>query len=230
MTEYVYFYQFIDDSDCSSLCCLLSELRPVEIVKPAKLLSPETEKVILRHTRNPLVNELLPLSEFWDAEKTICEVKAIYRLIGNKSCFPDLDEAIACASESLVKNVGVDCLPSVLSELVNAGEDGSYALSALGGTLFYLKQAFLDETLLRFAKFELLPCSGFGEITQKPYMALDAAAMENLEVFENGRNGDTSGYIRHPITFTVTILSFIIVLDLRFWFFFFVYAGHCMLN
>ncbi|KAL2556503.1 DNA mismatch repair protein [Forsythia ovata] len=51
--------------------------------------------------------------------------------------------------------LGVDCLPGILCELVNAGEDGSYALSVLGGTLFYLKQAFLDETLLGFANFEL---------------------------------------------------------------------------
>ncbi|KAL2556591.1 DNA mismatch repair protein MSH6 [Forsythia ovata] len=196
--------QFVDDSDCSSLCCLLSELRPVEIVKPAKLLSPETEKVLLRHTRNPLVNELLPFSEFWDAEKTIREVKAIYRLIGDKSCLSVLDEAITCAGDSLVENVGVDCLPAVLSELVNAGEDGSYALSALGGTLFYLKQAFLEETLLRFAKFELLPCSGFGEITQKPYMVLDAAAMENLEIFENGRNGNSSGTLYAQLNHCVT--------------------------
>lgn len=61
--------QFPDDLECSSLSCLLSESRPVELVKPAELLSPEAEKVLLRHTRNPLVNELVPLLEFWDAEK-----------------------------------------------------------------------------------------------------------------------------------------------------------------
>ncbi|KAM1449748.1 hypothetical protein ACFX15_007942 [Malus domestica] len=63
--------QFGDDLECSALSCLLSELRPVEIVKPAKLLSPETEKVQIRHTRSPLVNELVPLSEFWDVERTV---------------------------------------------------------------------------------------------------------------------------------------------------------------
>ena len=36
--------QFRDDSECSTLCCLLSELRPVEIIKLANLLSPETER------------------------------------------------------------------------------------------------------------------------------------------------------------------------------------------
>ena len=42
-------------------------------------------------------------------------------------------------------------LLDILSKLVNTGESGSLALSALEGTLFYLKQAFMDETLLRFA-------------------------------------------------------------------------------
>lgn len=174
------FYQFGDDSDCSFLSCLLSELRPVEIVKPAKLLSPETEKVLLRQTRSPLVNELIPLSEFWNDEKTVEEVKSIYNRTVDKSV-------------SNVEEDGSSCLPDVLSELVRAGENGSCALSALGGTLFYLKQAFLDETLLRFAKFELLPCSSLSDVISKPYMVLDAAAVENLEIFENSRNGDTLG-------------------------------------
>lgn len=175
------------------MCCLLSELRPVEIVKPTKQLSPETERVLLRHTRNPLVNELVPLLEFWEAEKTVHEVKSIYSRIVQESVSGSLNEAnLHCINSHMEEN-GLGYLPDVLSELVRAGENGSFALSAFGGTLFYLKQAFLDETLLRFAKFELLPCSGFGNIVSKPYMVLDAAALENLEIFENSRNGDSSG-------------------------------------
>ncbi|KAL0420115.1 UNVERIFIED_CONTAM: DNA mismatch repair protein MSH6 [Sesamum radiatum] len=142
------------------LMLLLAELRPVEIIKPAKLLCPETEKALFRHTRNPLVNELIPFSEFWNAEKTICEVTSIYQRIGDHACF--------------LLRMKPLCNPVIL----------------------HWKMAFLDETLLRFAKFELLPCSGLGEITQKPYMVLDAAALENLEIFENSRNGDSSGLLR----------------------------------
>ncbi|KAK2649644.1 hypothetical protein Ddye_017133 [Dipteronia dyeriana] len=184
-----------DDLDCSALCCLLAELRPVEIIKPANVLSPETERAIMRHTRNPLVNELVPLAEFWDAEKTVEEIKTIYK---NQP-----DKADSCA----VAEDGLSYLPDILSELVSAGENGSLALSALGGTLSYLKQAFLDETLLRFAKFELLPCSGFGDIAQKPYMVLDAAALENLEIFENNRNGDTSGTLYAQLNYCVTAVG-----------------------
>ncbi|PSS14723.1 DNA mismatch repair protein [Actinidia chinensis var. chinensis] len=202
-TSKVILGQFQDDSECSALCCLLSELRPVEIIKPAKLLSPETERVLLTHTRCPLVNELVPLSEFWDAEKTVSEVKAVYRRFHEQSIALSTNEANLLATGPSSKDT-FSSLPDVLLELVNAGNDGSYALSALGGTLFYLKQAFLDETLLRFAKFEPLPCAGFSNIGQKPYMILDASALENLEIFENSRNGDSSGTLYAQLDHCVT--------------------------
>ncbi|KAK8540982.1 hypothetical protein V6N13_061030 [Hibiscus sabdariffa] len=194
--------QFEDDFECSALCCLLAELRPVEIIKPTNLLSLETERAMLRHTRAPLVNELAPSAEFWDADKTVHEVKTIYKCIN--------DSAARC-----VNNVGTDaatsndydelgCLPAVLCSLLSAGANGSLALSALGGTLYYLKQAFLDVTLLRFAKFESLPSSGFSSIAQTPYMLLDAAALENLEIFENSRNGDSSGTLYAQLNHCVT--------------------------
>lgn len=165
----------------------------MEIIKPAKLLCPETEKALFRHTRNPLVNELTPFSEFWDAEKTVREVTSIYERFGENSCDSTASETSVHLKDSSVDSGSAKCVPAVLSSLVSAGEGGNQALSALGGTLFYLRQAFLDETLLRFAKFELLPCSSIGEIARKPYMVLDSAALENLEIFENSRNGDSSG-------------------------------------
>ncbi|KGN45011.1 DNA mismatch repair protein MSH6 [Cucumis sativus] len=203
-TSRVILGQFGDDSECSALCCLLSELRPVEIIKPAKLLSPETERVLLTHTRNPLVNELVPLLEFWDAEKTVQEVKRLFKGIANRSVSGSSSEASLLNDNAARENDGLSYMPDVLSELVTADENGSWALSALGGILFYLKQAFLDETLLRFAKFELLPCSGFSDVISKPYMVLDAAALENLEIFENSRNGDSSGTLYSQLNHCVT--------------------------
>ena len=180
-------WQFKDDFECSALCCILSEIRPAEIVKPTKVLSAETERVLLKHTRNPLVNELVPIVEFWDAEKTVDQLKRIYRHTNDVG----------------VEDNEVGCLPDVLLELVKTGDDSKSALSALGGALYYLKQAFLDESLLRFAQFELLPCSGFCDLASKPYMVLDAAALENLEIFENSRNGDSSGYVCHDYQYSL---------------------------
>ncbi|XP_047334362.1 DNA mismatch repair protein MSH6-like [Impatiens glandulifera] len=195
--------QFEDDAECSTLCCLLSELRPVEIIKPAKLLSHETERVLLRHSRNPLVNELVPTLEFWDAEKTLQEVKKIYRGTGIKLITSSLDEEKLHDVDSSSSD-GLSCLPDLLNTLVDAGDKGKHAISALGGALFYLKQAFLDETLVRFAKFELLPYSGLGSVSGRPYMVLDASAFENLEIFENSRNGDSSGTLYAQLNHCVT--------------------------
>lgn len=175
------------------MCCLLAELRPVEIIKPTNLLSFETERAILRHTRTPLVNELVPTAEFWDADKTVHEVKTIYKCINDQSAAGSVDVGTDAANSC--EDDALGCLPAILSSLLRAGVNGSLALSALGGTLYYLKQAFLDVTLLRFAKFEPLPSSSFSGIAQTPYMLLDAAALENLEIFENSRNGDSSGYV-----------------------------------
>ncbi|ESW35166.1 hypothetical protein PHAVU_001G212500 [Phaseolus vulgaris] len=187
-TSRVILGQFKDDLDCSALCSILSEIRPVEIVKPAKLLSAETERALLKHTRNPLVNELVPGVEFWDAGKTVDQLKQIY---GN-------------TNDASVEDNGLNCLPDVLQELVKSGDNSRSALSALGGALYYLKQAFLDERLLRFAQFELLPCSGFGDLASKHYMVLDVAALENLEIFENSRNGDSSGTLYAQLNQCVT--------------------------
>ncbi|KAD3068705.1 hypothetical protein R6Q59_017272 [Mikania micrantha] len=188
--------QFRDDSECSALSCLLSQFRPVEIIKPKKLLSPETERVLLRQTRNPVINELIPLEEFWDSEKTIQEIKKTYQHISNKSISSSSNEPMSSDSK--------DYLPEILSELMTERKIGSFALSALGGTLFYLKKAFLDESLLRFATFELLPCSGLADVTSKPYMILDATALENLEVFENSVNGDSKGTLYDQLNRCVT--------------------------
>ncbi|PQQ15074.1 DNA mismatch repair protein MSH6 [Prunus yedoensis var. nudiflora] len=203
-TSRVILGQFGDDLECSALSCLLSELRPVEIIKPVKLLGPETEKVLLRHTRSPLVNELVPLLEFWDAERTAQEIRRIYRCTVDQLVSGSPKTSNLHANDSHLEEDDLGCPPDVLSELMRTGENGIFALSALGGVLFYLKQAFLDETLLRFAKFELLPSSGFGDIVSKPYMVLDSAALENLEIFEDSRNGDSSGTIYAQLNHCVT--------------------------
>ncbi|KAL8149106.1 hypothetical protein AgCh_006203 [Apium graveolens] len=155
--------QFEDDTECSVLSCLLTELRPVEIIKPAKLLSPETEKVLQRHTRNPLVNDLVPLTQFWDAERTVCEVKGIYKHI---------DGSVSHATDPSGKDRDMNYLPEVLFELVTAGDKGIHALSALGGAIFYLRQAFLDETFLRTLYAQLNHCiTAFGKRLLKTWLA-----------------------------------------------------------
>ncbi|KAL5206458.1 hypothetical protein ABZP36_034667 [Zizania latifolia] len=179
--------QFQDDPERHGLCSILSEMRPAEIIKPAKMLSPETEKALKSNTRDPLINNLLPSLEFWDAEKTIHEI--------NKYYCPS-DTPAAGAQNDFVH------LPDLLSDLIGAG-DKTYALSALGGSLFYLRQALLDGKLLPCAEFEPLTCSGCINIIRK-HMILDAAALENLEILENARNGGLSGTLYAQLNHCVT--------------------------
>uniref|UniRef100_A0A803M7J7 DNA mismatch repair protein n=1 Tax=Chenopodium quinoa TaxID=63459 RepID=A0A803M7J7_CHEQI len=201
-TSQVIIGQIKDDLESSTLCSLLSELRPVEIIKPAKMLSPETERALTRYTRNPLINELLPNAEFWDAERTVREVQHFYSRI-NISPVPSQQKEATDATSSNIKDESC-WLPKLISELLSAGSDGSLALSALGGILYYLKQAFLDENLLRYAKFESLPCTDYCNVFKKPYMVLDAAALENLEIFENSKNGGSSGTLYSQLNYCVT--------------------------
>ncbi|CAA6654394.1 unnamed protein product [Spirodela intermedia] len=165
--------QFEDDSERQCLCSMLSELRPVEIIKPSK-----------RHTRCPLVNELVPSVEFWDSLKTVKEIQNMYQQCGHPPVSGSLDND---ASDDAVNESS--SFPDVLSDFMNAGENGSYALSAFGGCLFYLRQCLLDESLIKCAKFESLPYSGVINMIQRPYMILNASALENLEILENKNGG-----------------------------------------
>ncbi|KAJ3677409.1 hypothetical protein LUZ60_003133 [Juncus effusus] len=173
--------QFEDDSDRHLLCSILSELRPVEIIKPSKTLSSQTEKSLKSHLRDPLINTLTPQIEFWDSNKTVKELTNYY----------GSDEGESAK------------LPQALTELVNAGAKGSFAISALGGCLFYLKQAFLDEKLIKCGDFESLPCGArFGDVQK--YMVLDSAALENLELLENIRTGGSDGTLFAQLDHCVT--------------------------
>lgn len=187
-------YQFEDDKERLCLCSILSELRPVEIIKPAKILTYETESILKNNLRDPLVNVLVPVVEFWDAEKTIGELRNIYQLPRHSQVSrPRDDRNYDAPADSDDAENESGFLPDVLSEFITSEANGNCALSALGGCLFYLRQAFLDEALLKCAKFELVPCSGTSNALQKSYMILDAAALENLEILENCRNGGLSG-------------------------------------
>ena len=37
----------------------------------------------MRHTRSPLVNELVPISEFWDSKKVVSKLRSAYRCLND---------------------------------------------------------------------------------------------------------------------------------------------------
>lgn len=197
--------QFVDDAARTRLRSVLSELRPVELVKPAGALSEAAERALKDHTRQPLVNYLSPGDQFWDADKTVENLENYFR----KS--PD-------SSASRFSG-----WPAVLRKLAEGGGGGGAALSAFGGALSYLKQMLLDESLLSLRRVEILPGSDRlsteteegvesmdggkegggedgreatweeGEEVREAAMVLDSAAIENLELVENNRDGGLAG-------------------------------------
>ncbi|GLJ19028.1 hypothetical protein SUGI_0341380 [Cryptomeria japonica] len=215
--------QFTDDSTRSRLCSLLSEIRPVELIKPRGMLFDETERVLRDCTRKPLINNLAPGREFWDAQTSLFEIKKLYKLFcdRSKSSSVTTDKAKYNSSSSTEHNTEIENLPDVICQVVRAGENGELALSAFGGCLFYLRQVLLDQSLLSFGKLETMPCSDFattqlttGESKQdchlrgtslvEPYMVLDAAALENLEILENNKDGSSLGTLFTQVDHCIT--------------------------
>lgn len=214
--------QFSDDSVRSRLCSVLSEIRPVEIIKPSGILSNETEKVLRNETRKPLVNNLIPGKEFWNAETSLIEINKLYALFKerSKSRNEATNKAGRVYSDTIAEDDKLESLPGVICQVVSAEENGHLALSAFGGCLSYLRQVLLDQSLLSFGKLEILPCSDFVTMQSasdksnqvfssqahlvEPYMVLDAAALENLEILENNQDGSSSGTLFAQIDHCMT--------------------------
>lgn len=191
--------QFEDDAARTHLCSVLTELRPVELIVPKGTLTAATSRALRDCTRQPLLNELNH-GEFWDADQTVKEVMKVY-------------SHLKCPTGKVTANE--EDIPDVLRHVMGLGDEGELALSAFGACVFYLRQALLDQTLLSLGRVELLP--GYNRISGdflsikvqqrkggtdaavhkvEPYMVLDGAALENLEVLEN-RDGGTHGYVLH---------------------------------
>lgn len=188
--EHVLSCQVVDDESRTRLSSVLSELRPVEIVKPKGALSQATERALRDGTRFPLVNELDSETRFWDPATT---------------------------SQKLERYFGDDetsnSWPLLLKHIIDAKDSDSVALSAFGGCISYLEELLLDKDLLCMKRVEVLPgtdtqfpeLEGYDEtlarddsvwetnIDNEPTMVLDSAALENLEILENSIDGSEKG-------------------------------------
>ncbi|GBG86212.1 hypothetical protein CBR_g41117 [Chara braunii] len=249
--------KFTDDDCRTHLRSVLSELRPVEVIKPLGALSEETERAVRESTRQPLVNALMPETEFWSAERTLKELSTCYGplQLENGQLNGDPDRGEGGRNDMDDTSSGSNNWPLILRHLASGRPRGEMALSALGGCLFYLRQALLDRDLLAMKYVRALPGSDMcwkqgssedgneteerpatssakekglqrddrmevdgedgtasaslerreqEEDEEEPYMVLDSAALENLEILENNRDGGTAGTLLAHLDHCVT--------------------------
>ncbi|XP_070771659.1 DNA mismatch repair protein Msh6 isoform X2 [Enoplosus armatus] len=193
-TSVGYFHvgQFPDDRHCSRLRTLIAHYAPAEVLFEKGNPSVETRKILKASLSSALQEGLNAGNQFWDAQKTLKTLSEedYFRESGGKdqgtgnNFLPPLLKGMTSESDSL-------CL--------TPKEGYELALSALGGSMFYLKKCLVDQELLSMANFEEYvpvdvemenaagPASFFAQTRQR--MVLDGVTLANLEIFQNGSGG-----------------------------------------
>ncbi|KAJ8248293.1 hypothetical protein GJAV_G00240470 [Gymnothorax javanicus] len=182
-----YLGQFRDDRHCSRLRTLTAHHPPAQVLFERGNLSAETQKLLKSSLSSALQEALTPGAQFWDAAKTL---KTLAEEDYFKECngLPPTLKAMTSESDSLG---------------LTPGEGYEFALSAMGGCVFYLKKCLVDQELISMANFdEYVPVDvemersdgdseSFGQARQR--MVLDGVTLANLEVLQNGSTGGSEG-------------------------------------
>ena len=186
--------QFEDDELRSHLRAVLTALRPVEVVIPRgeTYLSVPSRKVIKGVLRSPLIDE----RAVGDKEENFLTGELFWQLVDEQEYF----------TEILPK-------PKLLSSIESDKEKFKALCFSLGGCLGHLKRLMLDKRVLCTSRFQMIDqvLGQLGRITTdamknpvaQETMALDGAALENLEILENGEGGISGtllGAIDHCVT------------------------------
>uniref|UniRef100_A0A665WS10 DNA mismatch repair protein n=1 Tax=Echeneis naucrates TaxID=173247 RepID=A0A665WS10_ECHNA len=193
-TSVGYFHvgQFPDDRHCSRLRTLIAHYAPAEVLFERGNPSVETRKILKASLSSALQEGLNAGTQFWDAQKTL-------KMLSEEDYFKE--------TTGKEQDTGTNPLPPLLKKMTSESdslcltpkEGYELALSALGGTIFYLKKCLVDQELLSMANFEEYipvdveiekaagPASFFSQTRQR--MVLDGVTLMNLEIFQNGSGG-----------------------------------------
>ena len=191
--------QWRDDKSASALRALLAELRPAEVLQAHKGTAGALGDAATRALRQccrpaPRLGHLEPGEQLWEAARTLDELKKG-----------------GCVGEEM---------PPLVAALRDAGGDGALGLRALGGAVWYLRQALLDREVLSAALFAPLAINAEGGAAGQdarpsggaargaapegaidaaaaelvaPAMEVDGSALANLEILANTRDGGVEG-------------------------------------
>lgn len=187
--------QFKDDELRSHLRSILTALKPVELVIPKEEsnLSKASRKVIKGILRQPLIDER-PVG------------KQDEYFLSGKAFWIHMDSAKYFSSE--------DNMPYLLKKLKHSQEQYTTLSLAMGGLLGNLKRGLIDKWVFCGSKFHAIEdivgqlgrtCSENKPLNDQNLvtMALDGAALENLEILENadgGLVGTLLGSLDHCVT------------------------------
>lgn len=164
-TGEVQLIEFQDDSECTKLDTILSQVKPKEIIMEKNNLSNLANKIVkFNAASRPIFNEIKSEVEFYDYEKTYDVLTT-----DNAEYFKDIDK-----------------WPTILRKYYN--DEKKVGFSAFGALLYYLKWLQLDKNLLSMGNLK-----EYDPIRSQNSLILDGVTLQNLEIFSNSFDGSEKG-------------------------------------
>ncbi|SCU87385.1 LAFA_0E06414g1_1 [Lachancea sp. 'fantastica'] len=154
-----------DDSECTKLDTILSQVRPKEIIMERNNLSNLAHKIIKFNAQpQALYNYLKAGEEFYDFNRTFDELTS-----KDNGYFTDMDQ-----------------WPEVLTRFFEQGKKVGF--SAFGGLVSYLKWLKLDKSLVSMKNI-----NEYSPIRSQTSLVLDGITLQNLEIFGNSFDNTDKG-------------------------------------
>ncbi|KAK6463941.1 mismatch repair ATPase MSH6 [Scheffersomyces coipomensis] len=171
--------EFNDDSECTKLDTLITQIKPKEIICEKLNLCPIAIKMLkFNGQKQQIWNSLNPITEFWDYDSTI------EKLVESKY-YPGED---------------LDDFSNYPSMLITYKDNNKLAFNAFGGLLYYLKLLKLDQNIMTLGNFNEYEISKSRNTT----MLLDGITLNNLEILSNSFDGGDKGTLFKLINKSIT--------------------------
>ncbi|KAK6203227.1 muts domain V-domain-containing protein [Scheffersomyces amazonensis] len=171
--------EFNDDSECTKLDTLITQLRPKEIICEKLNLSAIAIKMLkFNGQKQQIWNNLNPITEFWDYDTTV------EKLVESK----------------YFKGEDLDDFSQYPSVLIDYKENHKVSFNAFGGLLFYLKSLKLDDNIISLGNVKEYEISKQKNTT----MLLDGITLNNLEILNNSFDGGDKGTLFKLINKSIT--------------------------
>lgn len=169
-----------DDSECTKLDTLITQIRPKEVLCEKNNLCSTATKILKfnSHNGHQIWNNLNADSEFWDYDA------ALENLVKSKYYeAEDLDD--------------YSRYPKIL---VDFKDNKKVAFNAFGGLLYYLKLLKLDESVMTLANIKEYSISK----NASSHMLLDGITLTNLEIMNNSFDGSDKGTLLKLLNRAIT--------------------------